>query len=474
MQNSKLIDLLKTFEREDWRWFRKFLLSPYFNSREELVPFCDYLRKQAPDFNEKAIRKEKVFKKLYPKETYDEKQISYAMNFLLSQAERFLAQREIDASPPITNNYLLKSLVNRQLNKHYKYQFEKSEKELEKFVDESIDYYLFEFQLSEVAYAHHYGLNKRTFSPHLQKASDNLDQFYIINKIKYCCEMISNSKVIETAYIPTFEKEITQFAEIDKYANTPLIASYLEVYRLLTSDKAEENFEVLKKLLNRYKSKLPIFEKRELYYYGINFCIAQVKKNNQVKYFAEELLQLYLEGIEQEFLLSNGYLSPWTFKNIVKLGLNLKKYDFTEDFIQKYHKKLEEEYQEDALHFNLADINYRKKNYQEAQIHLIQVQFSDIFYTLGAKTMLLKIYYEINEGEALFALIASFSIYLRRNKKLAKDVREAYLNFTTILGRIVRAHKEKYPSIIEKINNTQRLFNRNWLLEICQPKRKVS
>ena len=88
--------------------------------------------------------------------------------------------------------------------------------------------------------------------------------------------------------------------------------------------------------------------------------------------------------------------------------------------------------------------------------------------------MLLKIYYETSEGEALFALIASFSIYLRRNKKIAKDIRESYLNFTNTLGRIVRAHKEKYPSIIEKINDTKHLYNRNWLLEICQPKKRNS
>ena len=82
--------------------------------------------------------------------------------------------------------------------------------------------------------------------------------------------------------------------------------------------------------------------------------------------------------------------------------------------------------------------------------------------------MLLRIYFETNEGEALFALIASFSIYLRRNKKIAKDVRESYLNFASILGRIVRATKDKYPSITEKINNTKQLANRNWLLEICK------
>ena len=474
MQNSKLIDLLKTFEKEDWRWFRKFLLSPYFNSREELIPFCDYLRKQAPEFKEKTIRKEKVFKKLYPKEKYDEKKISYTMNFLLGQAELFLAQREIELNSPLINNYLLKSLVNRQLDKHYKFQSEKSIKKLVDYKTESLDYYLLKYQKAEIANIHFDNQNLRQFSHHLQATSDSLDQFYLINKIKYFCEMLIRSNVVKTTYRQTLENEIITFIENDNLIKNKLISIYLEAYYILKKEDSEPHFEKLKFLLDDLKMRLPKLEKQKLHLYGINYCIAQIKKNNKPQYYAEQCLNFYLAGIEQGFLLQKGYLTPWTFKNVVKLGLNLKKYDFIEDFIQKYHKKLEEEYQEDALHFNLADINYRRKNYQEAQIHLIQVQFSDVFYTLGAKTMLLKIYFEINEGEALFALIASFSIYLRRNKKIAKDVREAYLNFTSILGRIVRAHKEKYPAIIEKINNTKYLYNRNWLLEICQPRRRGS
>ncbi len=472
MQNSKLIDLFKTFEKEDWRWFRKFLLSPYFNSREELVPFFDYLRKQAPDFNEKAIRKEKVFKKLYPKETYDEKQISYTMNFLLSQAERFLAQKEFESKPPLINNLLQKSLVDRQLDKHYKYQYEKSKNILLERRIENIDFYLYQYQKSELANVHYNNKNLRKYDPNLQATSDELDEFYIIHKLKHCCEMVSRSKLMNAPYKPMLEEELIHFLENNPSIKKPIISTYLEAYNILKKESAESNFETLKGLLIKHKNSIPPLERAIIYQYGINYCIFQISKNNNLKYYAEQSLELYLEGIGQKILFNQGYLSPWHFKNVIKLGLNLKKYDFIEDFIQKYHKTLEEKYQEDALHFNLADINYRKKSYQEAQVHLIQVQYSDMAYNLGAKAMLLKIYYETNEGEALFALIASFSIYLRRNKKIAKDVREAYLNFTSILGRIVRAHKEKYPAIIEKINNTKYLYNRNWLLEICQPKRK--
>lgn len=468
MQNSKLLDLLKTFKKEDWSWFRKFLLSPYFNSRAELVIFCDYLRSQAPEFKEKAVRKEKVFKKLYPKQIYDEKQISYAMNFLLNQAERFLAQREMETKPPLINNYLLKSLADRNLNKHYKYQFDKTQKVLDGWKTENMNYYSLEFQRYEIANSQFIAQKLRKFDKHLQNVVHSLDELYGLNKIKYTCEMLSRSKVFKNAYMSPTEEDINSLIDKGNLRNTPLALVYLEVYRLLEKENSEKNFEQLKLYLEEYKEEIPKSEKPDIYFHGINYCIVQITNNNNKRYYAEECLNLYLKGIEQKFLLNNGFLTPSTFKNVIKLGLNLAKYDFIEAFIQKHHKTLEKEFQEDALHFNLADINYRKKKYEEAQIHLIQVQFSDLFYTLDSKTMLLKIYYETNEGDALFALIASFSIYLRRNKKITKETREAYLNFTNILGRIVRATKYKYPTIIEKINETKLLYNRNWLLEICQ------
>ncbi|MEM6316857.1 MAG: hypothetical protein AAF960_04265, partial [Bacteroidota bacterium] len=261
MQESKLIGILKTFDKEDWRWFKKFLLSPYFNSREDLIPFFEYLRKQAPEFPEKAIRKEKVFKKVYPKQPYNEKQFSYTMNFLLSQAERFLAQKEFESQPPLINNYIQKSLVTRQLDKHYKYHFEKSKSILEERKREDIDYFYLKYQKSEIANLHYNNQNLRNYDPNLQVTSDELDQFYLIQKLKCCCEMISRSDVMTTTYEPFLEEEIIQFLEKKEFAKSPLLSAYLETYYILKKENAERNFERLKKLLSLYEAELPVVEK---------------------------------------------------------------------------------------------------------------------------------------------------------------------------------------------------------------------
>lgn len=469
MEDSKLILLLKTFDKEDWRWFRKFLLSPYFNSREELILLFDYLRKQAPDFGPLGLKKEKIFKKIFPKQPFNEKDLSYSMSYLLSLAEKFLMQRQFEDSPPNMNNHLLRSLVNRQLNKHYNFHFDKFEKQLQTYQTVHIDYYLQQYHLAEIAHTHFETQNLRqNDNQQLQETHRHLNQFYFLHLLKHSCELLTRKKAYGGEFQPLLTDSVIHFLQQQENID-PLLSIFLQIYTLLKEENPSSDFELLKTLLQQFEDKIPQSEKRFIFLHAINYCLLQINKNNQPNYYVEQSLELYLKGIKEGFLLNNGYLSPWTFKNVIRLGLNLKRYSFTEDFIQTYHKQLELEFQEDALHYNLANLYYQKKDYQTAQIHLIQVQFSDIFYTLGAKTMLLKIYYVQEEIEALFSLMASFSIYLRRNKKISSDYRATFSNFNSLLSQIVRAQKDKIPAIVEKINNTKQLTERKWLLEICNP-----
>lgn len=466
MKNSKLIALLSTFNAEDWRWFSKFIKSPYFNSREELLPFAEYLRKLAPDFKEKQIEKEKVFQKLYPKKKFDEKWLGHLMNYLLKLAERFLAQRKLEEQEPLFNNSLLKSLVERQLSKHYRHYEQKSNKLLEKWRLKNKDAYLYNYQLADIGNNHFMSQNLRQYDPSLQLATDRLDQFYFLNKIKNSCEMLSRMDLVESSYQSHFITEVID--HVSSVENSyPLTLVYAQAYDAIKTGETA-TFETLRKSLQEHKKEIPATEKEFIYSYAINICNDKMVKNIDAKFYTEQCLELYLEGIEEGFLLDRERLSPWHFKNVVKLAMNLKRYDFTEQFIQENYHKLEPEFQEDALHFNLADLHYQRGNYQKAQEHLLQVEYSDIFYALGARALLLKIYYETQEDEALISLLASFSIYLRRNKKVSSVFREAYLNFTSLLTQINKATKDKIPAIIEKINNTNRVINRRWLLQICE------
>ncbi len=467
MTESKLIFLLKTFKKVEWRLFKEFLASPYFNKRTDLIAFFGYIAAIAPDFSEKKLDKEVVFKKLYPKKVYDDKQMRYLMNYTLKAAEEFLGQQKLE-SMALKDNYILEELVDRKLAKHSKRYFEKIKDHQDKIQEKTINHYYSNYRLADTANKHFNNQDLRKDDENLKIASDNLDLFYFTKKIKYSCEMLNRQKVFSTTYDLSYTNLLYKYLKNSGQQIEPLTAIYFEIYATLIEEDASENFEHLKELITRHNEEIPTVEKQHIYSYGINFCLRQAKRNIRAKYYVNQCLDLYLQGIQQEFLFVNGYLSPWNFKNVVKLGFNLKKYDWTEQFIQDYYIKLAPEFQEDALHYNLADLFYRKKNYQESQYHLQLVEYSDLFYGIDSKAMLLKIYYENEEIESLLSLIASFSIYLRRNKKISNNFRATYLNFTMLLHQVVRATKHKIPKVIEKINQTELVTNRSWLLQICE------
>ncbi len=468
MENSKLIVLLKSFNKEEWRTFREFLNAPYFNKRKDLQQLFQYLRALSPEFPTNKLKNELVFKKVFGKEPYDDKALKYVMNYLVKLIERFLVFQKMEKDEALMNNFLLDTLVERQLNKHYKGHLKKVEKHLMDNRGQYENFNYYRYQLADIGNRHYSNQNLRKYDANLQLASNYLDHFYFVQKLKYSCEMLNRTNVFEGSYDLVFIDEVVTYLAQHKVEEEPLIAIYLQIFHLLQKEDAESNFEYLKQLLAEFYHQIPKSEKKIIYLYAINFCVAKIGKKIKQVYYVEECLKLYLKGIDENFLLNNGYLSPWTFKNTIKLGLNLKQYDWAEAFIRTSYKKLLPEFQADALNYNLADLAYRRKKYKEAQHHLLLVEYSDVFYSLGAKNMLLKIYYENQEIEALFALIASFSIYLRRNKQISNSFKVTYLNFTSLLQQILRAKPEKMPKIIEKINATELLTSRNWLLEVAK------
>ncbi len=466
MIESKLILLLKTFKKGEWKRFKAFLASPYFNKRMDLVGFFNYLEKIKPEFSEKELKKEYIFQQLFPGKMYDDKQMRYLMNYTLKLAEQFLGQQKLERES-LLDNAILEELVDRKLEKHSKNYFEKIAIRQEGIKEKSNIYYYNQYKLAHIANKHFGNRDLRQDDINLKLAANALDLFYYFNKLKYSCEMLNRQKVFSTSYDLSFTNLLYDYLEKIDGGNEPLIAIYFQIYATFIKKEASKNFQLLKQLINNHHQEISSIEKQHIYLYAINYCLRQMKQSKRGQYYASECLKLYLDGIQQEFLFINGYLSPWTFKNVVKLGFNLEKYNWTEQFIQDYYKKLSPEFQDDALHYNLADLYYRKKNYKEAQYHLLLVEYSDLFYSLDAKTMLLKIYFETEEEEALFSLLASFSIYLKRNKKISNNYRETYLNFTIFLHQISKSKKKNITAIKEKVKQTGLLINRSWLLRIC-------
>ena len=106
---------------------------------------------------------------------------------------------------------------------------------------------------------------------------------------------------------------------------------------------------------------------------------------------------------------------------------------------------------------------------------LVQVEYSDLRYSLGAKVLLLRTYYDLNEYEALHSLTDSFRQYIHRNKLLADARAKSYVELFKITRKVAQLRSKldyldnekwkKELARIEKSIDEKSIFNKPWLKE---------
>jgi hypothetical protein len=204
---------------------------------------------------------------------------------------------------------------------------------------------------------------------------------------------------------------------------------------------------------------------RDLYLMAINYCI---KKNNSGEVdFARQGLELYKTALEQGFLLENNILSRFTYHNIVAWALLQKEYDWTEQFINGYKNRLERTYRDSMFSFCTAKLAYSRKQYEVVLELLQKAEYRDTLLALAAKTILMKIYYETDEFDALDAHLASMRTYLSRKRVMGYH-KTNYLNIINYTKKISENAGINVGINAGRVQNPASVISRNALREAIE------
>jgi len=175
-----------------------------------------------------------------------------------------------------------------------------------------------------------------------------------------------------------------------------------------------------------------------------------------------------VDALSNNILIEKGQLSPWNYKNIVTVGLRLNKFEWVQHFIDEYKSFINSDFRESAYKYNIARYHYYKKEYSEVLRLIQQIEFEDVFYNLDSRTMILKIYYEEDEIEALMSFLDSFRIFLLRNKQISSYHKKNYLNlvrFTKRLINIIPGDIVKIEKLRKELVGTSNITESAWLLQ---------
>ena len=353
------------------------------------------------------------------------------------------------------------------MNDEFIKELNKTKKLVEKSEIKDQSYHFKQYQIAENYNQFYLDQRTKRIDLSLQEKSDFLDSFYFSSKLKDCCEMISRENIQKVVFRKPHLYRILKIIELDEnLLNTPSIKVYYLIIQLFlkNTDKLYESaFEYT--LKNRHL--FPNEEQINILSYLYNYCIAQINQGNE-EYLrkAHEADILFLDS---KLLFKKNQFSQWKFKNICTIALRLKEYKWTESFITKFSQYLPSYEEEIAVTYNKAALNYELGAHKKALQLLNIIDFQEITYILGAKSMQLKIYHEQNDILALESLVNSFSTFIKRNKQISDNQKKTYLNFIYLTDKINQIqnnidHSKKAKELKNEIIQTSPVANSTWLL----------
>jgi len=147
-----------------------------------------------------------------------------------------------------------------------------------------------------------------------------------------------------------------------------------------------------------------------------------------------------------------------------------KDFEWAEYFIEKYKLELKDEVRENAYTLCMANLYYRKGNYEDALKSLVKVSIESIYYQLKVKNLQVKIHYEIGNYEMCKNVIDSFRHFLGSVKQFPEFVRIRFVNYVNFTSRMVNVWLGGDPrNMIEITREIQeipqeKVESKSWLL----------
>ena len=463
MLRSKLYDVFIALPTSARRDLRQWVKSPFFNTRADVTELYVYMDSHALR-DVTNLKKEVVYKALYGDLPYDDNKMRYIMSFLLRVIEQYLIYQQAVATPEKADLLLSQSYKDLNIEKHFGQSMERLRENLRKshtnssmlFLEYEVEKMNFEF-LDE---------KKRVSTDNMQVILDSLDRYYVAEKLKVACSALTYQSIFKHEFDVGIVTPLLEMIEKREWHKTiSAIGAYYYAYRLATEADSETYFFLLKEQLVKLKQVVSKDELLTIYRLAINYAIR--RSNNGDESYQRELFELYKDSIESGILIENGELSAFAYKNVVTIGLRLSEYEYVDKFMQEYRLLLNSEHRKSYYDYCRALWLIALGRYSEGMPILSQINYGDIFLQLNANAALIKVYYEIDEFDALSSLLDSFKQLLHRKKDIIGYHLQNYLNLIRFVTRLLSATKTNtvaYNRLEEEIQTATPLSERKWLL----------
>lgn len=499
---KKLIEILKTFDKDELKKFKRFIGSDYFNTNESVGKLFRLIAAFYPDFDihDPKLTPVALFKKIYGTRKYDEKTFRYLLSALYNLAERYLAFASFEENDIEIRKSVIDNLTERGLFNLAAKNLTAAESLLDKdaliggdYVYNKIDYLLLWHQLYFLSNKQDPLMDKRIEHGEFQMFGSvvELSHIYqIINMVTHSYNLpLKDNLVFE--YLRNIDyKKTLRYIEESESAGTILpgnekLHKVLKIYFCfmitIINLQDEEYFNKMRTLVEEHADLFSAPEQQNIYVMLGTCCTRKRKAINEEKYLEigfDVMKKAVHRGLYTSYKAQ--YMDVNNFITIFRTALQLNENDWAADFLRQYGERISPEYSEDMINYSFAELFFTKKNFEHSLSSLSKVKLKLFRLKLPVKVLMLRLYYELNYIVEAFSLIDSFTHFLTSNNKIRNDEKDNYASFLNFYRELLKVKADKEhgkfnKEFMEELSTASLLPHKSWLIDKAremQPKER--
>jgi len=466
MENSQLINILKSLNKKELREFRKFVRSPYFNNRSEVVRFYDAIKIFYPLFNSKNMNEEIIFSKVYPGKKYSNLLMRKLVSLMIKLLMDFYAISSFKDNAPEYNVKMLYKLHEKKLPVMFEKKAAATAALLQN-AKHTFSYYESKFNYTSILNGYLVHKNEKAAVKKLQGELDDFIEYFVSVLLLLYIRFSNWSYIYNIKYDLKFYDETMKLISKYRYGNVTLVSINYNMLMLSTTQD-EKYFYELTKCRNKFETKLSDMDDFNIYIVLSQFCLKKIHAG-KIK-FRKDHFELTKSLLKRNFFPRQyGYMEPYFFTSIVFNASRLKEFAWTEDFIESHKNNLDPALEDEIVNYSYSTVEFDKGNFEKALRYLSTVNPQSLYMKLTVKNLLVMVYYELNFTDELISLIDSFRHFLHRDKDTGESLKKrdtVFIKFVSELVRI-RLSEEKGAALElkKKIEKSPYFSIKEWLLQ---------
>jgi len=436
MQDSKLINLISMLSDEERRKLRKWIKSDFVNKNEDIIAFFEFIDTRS-SLTMRTVSKEKAHDYLYPNTPYHDLRIRHLLWMTTEIVENFIIYNSVAQQPSLKMQLLAQYYTKNELYKFAHNSVEEGIAIMEKIKLRNASYHLQQYQIQALHFQIN-SKNNRSKEFNLQDVIDHVTLFSIIETLKYACIIQSLQKISELKIENHLLEATLTLVENPVFLEDIAVRIYYNIY-LVIRDENEAAFNAFIKDVKENENYFTTHDLKDLYLLAINFC---VKKSNQnLQEYTQQAFELYIYAIDKGYLLEHREISRFSFTNVVTLGIKLKEFSKTENFIKQYADFIAAEYRQNTVDFNSAKVFFSKEQPQKALKILLTNEFKDMLWNLNAKYMVIKILFEMKDLVLFANHLKAYKNYVKRKTNIGYH-QTYFINVVNALTTLMDVYKK--------------------------------